>query len=75
MAGTYEFASSMCSEDGGSALCIDRAVTIEAEVAGSVVFNAKGLRRVISVSSSGTAELIGLDITGGSASKVCAFAT
>ena len=75
VAGTYELANTMCSKDERSALCIDRAVTIEAEVAGSVVLNAKGAHRVISVSSSGTAELIGLNITGGSASKVCAFAT
>ena len=67
VAGTYEFAEDMCSDDyqGGSALCIDRPVTIEAEVAGSVVLNAKGARRVIYVSDTGTAELLGLNITGG----------
>ena len=48
-----------------SALCINRTVTIEAEVSGSVVLDAKGLRRVIHVQSGGTAELIGLNITGG----------
>eukprot|EP00964_Phaeocystis_antarctica_P087014 scaffold55141_cov48-Phaeocystis_antarctica.AAC.1 len=59
------------SHDGdvsmGSALCIDRPVTIEAEVAGSVVLDAKGARRVIYVSTAGRAELIGLNVTGGAA--------
>ena len=63
-AGTYEFTSNMCS---GSAICINRALTIEAEVPGSVVLDAKGRRRVFLIQSGGTAELIGLDITGGSA--------
>jgi hypothetical protein len=68
VAGTYEFDYDMCSnERGGSALCIDRAVTIEAEVAGSVVLKAEGARRVIYVSAAGRAELVGLDITGGQA--------
>ena len=74
VAGTYEFANSMCEDEfatSRSALCIDRDVTIEAEVAGSVVLDAKGARRVIHVSSGGRAELIGLNITGGSASRVC----
>ena len=57
----------MCSDAGGSALCIDRNVTIEAEVAGSVVLDAKGARRVIYVAAAGRAELIGLNITGGAA--------
>ena len=61
-AGTYEFTSNMCS---GSAICINRALTIEAEVPGSVVLDAKGGRRVFLIQSGGTAELIGLDITGG----------
>ena len=64
--GRYEFSSSMCTE---SALCIDRAVIIEAEVPGSVVLDAKGSastkRRVFDVQSGGAAELIGLNITGG----------
>ena len=66
-AGTYELTSDhspqICSEE--SALCIDRAVTIEAEVRGSVVLNAKGERRVFDIKYSGKAELIGLNITGG----------
>ena len=66
-AGTYDFTSDMCS---GSAICIDRALTIEAQVPGSVVLDAKGGRRVFMIQSGGTAELIGLDITGGSASPV-----
>ena len=66
-AGTYEFASNMCS---GSAVCIDRALTIEAEVPGAVVLNATGGRRVFEIQSGGTVELIGLNITGGSASTV-----
>ena len=70
-AGTYEFDDSMCTGyQGGSALCINRDVTIEAEVAGSVVLDAKGARRVIYVSSGGTTELIGLNITGGYAASV-----
>jgi len=65
-AGTYEFTSNMCSGSGsGSAICINRALTIEAEVPGSVVLDAKGGRRVFLIQSGGTAELIGLDITGG----------
>ena len=82
MAGTYEFDDSMCPDQGssgrrlsheaatllkGSALCIDRRVTIEAEVAGSVVLDAGGARRVIYVSSDGRAELVGLNVTGGNA--------
>ena len=70
-AGTYEFSSSMCSE---SALCISRAVTIEAAVPGSVVLDAKGTlsnkRRVFWIHSSGVATLVGLNITGGNAGNV-----
>ena len=74
-AGTYDFtdyASDMCS---GSAVCIDRALTIEAQVPGSVVLDAKGGRRVFEMQSGARAELIGLDITGGSGSvcRVCFF--
>ena len=76
-AGTYDFTSDMCS---GSAVCIDRALTIEAQVPGSVVLDAKGGRRVFNIQSGGTAELIGLNITGGYvtggyASQVFAFRT
>ena len=77
--GTYEFAESMCyntpvySYDSPepSALCINSTVTIEAEVAGSVVLDAKGARRVIYVSAAGTAKLVGLNITGGYDIFVC----
>ena len=75
MAGTYEFDDDMCSNQGGSALCIDRNVTIEAEVAGSVVLDAKGARRVIYVSAAGRAELVGLNITGGDADRVSSLAS
>ena len=80
MAGTYEFDDDMCStegwwDEGGSALCIDRNVTIEAEVAGSVVLNAKGARRVIYVAAAGRAELVGLNITGGEAFDVSSLAS
>ena len=67
MAGTYKFDSAM--EGCDAALCIDRAVTIEAQATGSVVLNAEVLRRVIRVSSD--VQLIGLNITGGYASVVC----
>ena len=75
MAGTYEFDDDMCDDGGGSALCIDRTVTIEAEVPGAVVLNAMGRlhvatggRRVFTIESGGTAELIGLNVTGGTLS-------
>ena len=61
-AGTYELTSDMCSE---SAVCINRALTIEAEVPGAVVLNAMGGRRVFHIQSDGTVQLIGLNITGG----------
>ena len=67
-AGTYDFTSDMCT---GSAVCIDRALTIEAQVPGSVVLDAKGAqashggRRVFEIKSGGMAGLIGLNITGG----------
>ena len=67
LAGTYEFNDDMCSS---SALCIGQPVTIEAEVAGSVVLDAKGARRVIYVAAAGRAELVGLNITGGAATHV-----
>ena len=75
VAGTYEFADDMCPDQGGSALCIDRNVTIEAEVAGSVVLDAKGARRVIYVFTAGRTELIGLNITGGDADYVSFLAS
>ena len=59
----YELTSNM---DGcSSALCIRRAVTIEAEVEGGVVLDGMVARRVIYVESGGAAELIGLCITRG----------
>ena len=69
--GTYEFGSDMAGcIMSGSALCIDRAVTIEAEVEGGVVLDGMGARRVITVESGGAADLIGLHITRGYASGV-----
>ena len=66
VAGTYDFTSDMCS---GSAVCINRALTIEAQMPGSVVLDAKGVRRVFEIQSGGTAELVGLNITGGEGSE------
>ena len=60
--GTYEFTGDMCSQ---SAICINRNVTIEAEVPGGVVLDAKSGRRVFFIQYGGTAELVGLNITGG----------
>ena len=59
----YELTSNMAGCHSG--LCIDRALTVEAEVAGQVVLDGMGERQVLYVSSSGLVELIGLDITGG----------
>ena len=63
-------------------LTISYSVIIEAEVPGSVVLDAKGSastkRRVFNVQSSGAAELIGLNITGGYAREgggVCVWGT
>ena len=67
-AGTYELASDMCT---GSAVCISRTLTIEAEVPGAVVLNAMGGRRVFYIQSGGTVELIGLNITGGAPYRGC----
>ena len=62
-AGPYNFDKSAMS--CGSALCINRTLTIEAEVPGAVVLNATGKWRVFKIESGGTATLIGLNITGG----------
>ena len=66
-AGTYEFTNDMVGCPG-SAVCVDRSLTIEAEVHGAVVLNAMRGRRVFEIQADGTAELIGLNITGGFAS-------
>ena len=68
-AGTYELTSDVC--DGYSAVCIDRALTIEAEVPGAMVLNAMGARRVFHVQSGGMVKLVGLNITGGEAYSRC----
>ena len=69
--GTYKFfTGSKCAlyTKGYSALCIDRDVTIEAAVAGTVVLDAQGTeaseRRVILITG-GAPKLINLVITGG----------
>ena len=70
-AGTYELTSDMCT---GSAVCIDRSLTIEADVPGAVVLDAMGARRVFQIESGGAVQLIGLNITGGYAvQSVCLF--
>jgi hypothetical protein len=67
--GVYAFTAAMCSNNGDSALCISRSVTIEAAVPGTVVLEGLLRLRVMHISS-GTVELIGLDITGGYALNV-----
>ena len=61
-AGVYSFTTNMCTS---SAICIDRAVTIEAQVPGSVVLDGNGGRRVFWIKPGGTAGLVGLNIMGG----------
>jgi hypothetical protein len=75
-AGTYrlnmsEINTSMSELCSLAAICIDRTVTIEAAVPGAVVFDAMNERRVFKIQPGGTAELIGLNITGGSTDSVC----
>ena len=65
-AGTYELTSDMCT---GSAVCINRTLTIEAEQPGAVVLDAMGRRRVFEIQFGVTVELIGLNITGGRATN------
>ena len=69
----YELTGNMDGCDlgsGPSGLCISRAVTVEAEVAGAVVLDGMCDRRVFEVLPSGAANLVGLSITGGCA-QVC----
>ena len=69
--GTYEFGSDMAGCGSyPAALCINRAVTIEAEVEGGVVLDGMDARRIITVDSGGTADLVGLNITRGYVSAV-----
>ena len=73
--GTYNLTSDMSdavcdqSHQGPSALCIGRALTIQAEANGTVVLSGQRKRRVIYVAKGGSAELVGLNITGGYAQK------
>jgi len=65
-AGTYSFTTS-CDVQvyHRFTICIDRALTIEAEVPGAVVLIATPWKRAFAIQSGGTVELIGLNITGG----------
>ena len=64
LAGIYELYTNYQHMCHGSHICIDRALTIEAEVPGAVVLNAMGEGRVLEIRSA-KAKLIGLNITGG----------
>ena len=71
-AGTYDLSGAMIGKQCGDSdtdvtLFIGRPLTIRAEESGTVVFDGMRKLRVIYVSESGRAELIGLNITGGSA--------
>ena len=69
--GTYIYnTSSMAEMCTGTAICINRNLTIKAEMPGAVVLNAMDETRVFKIQSGGTAELIGLNITGGRTSWV-----
>ena len=70
-AGTCELIIDHCT---GLAICPNRAVTIEAEVPGSVVLDAQGGRQVFYIGSGGAAELIGLNIMGGESLSSVRFA-
>ena len=67
--GVYDLTSGMTEMCADGMLCLDYAVTIEAEVAGAVVLNAARSNRVFYVSGTGV-ELVGLNITGGYESSV-----
>ena len=66
-AGTYSFTTSCAIGEvyHRFTICIDRALTIEAEVPGAVVLIATPWKRAFAIQSGGTVELIGLNITGG----------
>ena len=66
-AGTYDLTR---------ALSIGRALTIEAEAAGTVVLDANGLfGPVVRVNVNGTATLSGLNVTGGAGADEVCFAS
>ena len=73
-AGVYNLTEDMCKGPYGdsTALCIGRNLTIRAEANGTVVLDAMGQRRVVYVSGGGSAELVGINITGGKADDVSA---
>ena len=66
--GVYDLTSGMTEMCSQGMLCLDYAVTIEAEVAGTVVLNASRSNRVFYIAGTGV-ELVGLNITGGFASN------
>ena len=72
-AGTYELTSYMMCDQ--SCFCINRTLTIEAEQPRSVVLNAGGGgdKRIFFIQSTGTVELIGLNITGGGSTSQSTF--
>ena len=75
-AGTYrlnmsEINTSMRRLCRSAAICINRTLTIEAAVPGAVVLDAMNEKRVFEIQPGGMAELIGLNITGGSTNSVC----
>ena len=68
MPGTYQLdTANVC--DGDSWLCVDRAMTIQAAEAGTVVLDARGQRRVFHITVTGV-QLEGLNITGGNGSSL-----
>ena len=67
--GVYDLTSGMTEMCSHGMLCLDYAVTIEAEVAGTVVLDAARSNRVVYITGTGV-ELIGLNITGGMSSYV-----
>ena len=62
--GVYDLTSGMTEMCWDGMLCLDYAVTIEAEVAGTVVLNAARSNAVLYIPGTGV-ELVGLNITGG----------
>ena len=62
--GVYDLTSGMTQMCVKGMLCLVYAVTIEAEVAGTVVLNASRSNRVFYITGTGV-ELVGLNITGG----------
>ena len=68
---SIEINTSMRKLCSSAAICINRTLTIEAAVPGAVVLDAMNEKRVFEIQPGGMAELIGLNITGGSTNSVC----